>query len=72
MSFASRDGFVQELTYLHSQVYMQGSKKKKTRLGLVDFLARQVTDQLRFWKTAHLPLFFPKWEVSVNVGLREG
>ena len=59
MSFASRDGLVQELTYLHSQVYMQGSEKKN-RLGLVDFLARQVTGQLRFWKTAHLPLFFPK------------
>ena len=71
MLFAPRDGFVQELTYLHSQVYMQGSEKK-TRLGLVDFLARQVTDQLRFWETAQLPLFFPKWEVTVNVGLREG
>ena len=71
MSFASRDGLVQELTYLHSQVYVQGSKKK-TRLGLVDFLARQVTDQWRFWETAQLPLFFPKWEVTVNVGLREG
>ena len=48
MSFASRDWLVQELTYLPSKVYTQGSKKKKTRLGLVDFLAMRVTDQLRF------------------------
>ena len=44
MSFASRDWLVQELTYLPSQVYMQGSERK-TRLVLVDFLAGQVTDQ---------------------------